>query len=63
VPGDCHGKAVKAWAWVNLVSAVHVVSTLIELCTLLWLHVNLIAIKMSFKRLHYAVAVKQEVIV
>lgn len=33
--GSWHGKVGKYWPWANLVSAVHVVSTLIELCTLL----------------------------
>lgn len=35
VPGICHGKVVTAQAWVDLVPAVPVVSSLIELCTLL----------------------------
>lgn len=35
VPGSCHGKVVTAQASVDLVSAVPVVSSLIELCALL----------------------------
>lgn len=34
-PGGCPGEVVKSWVWPNVVSVVHVVSTLIDLCTLL----------------------------